>query len=177
MTPTLTRRTLTALTAVAACAALATPAAHAQSLSLNVGAGTACTEASPQEIKQIITDVHENANRERVTAGVKPVERQGDLEKIAQDWSQEMADDDRMSHNPEIRPLVDAQFPGQWRGYGENVLQTWCGADGAKLVNQWMNSFPHRLNLLNPAHTHLGVGVAIADSGKLYSTQNFVNLK
>ena len=87
-----------------------------------------------------------------------------------------MAAEDRMYHNPGIRARVTAAFPGQWRSYGENVLQNWCGASGEALVQQWMNSLPHRLNLLNPLHTHLGVGVEVADSRKLYSTQNFVRL-
>lgn len=72
---------------------------------------------------------------------------------------------------------VSQTYPGQWRNYGENVLQNWCGASGEKLVEQWMRSPGHRLNLLNPAHTHLGVGAAVADSSKLYSTQNFVRLR
>lgn len=93
-----------------------------------------------------------------------------------------MASVDAMTHNPQIKALMAATYDGtplsdgKWTSYGENVLQNWCGASGEALVQQWMNSLPHRLNLLNPVHTHLGVGVEVADSRKLYSTQNFARL-
>lgn len=174
------RRAL-AVVAVVASTALGAPAvapvAGAQSLSFTIGGPAPCAEASPAELSQVIDDVHEHTNRERAEAGVAPVQRLDSLDDIAQGWSSQMADEDRMRHNPDIRAQVDQTYPGQWRGYGENVLQNWCGVGGEALVNQWMNSLPHRLNLLNPLHTHLGVGAAVADSSKLYSTQNFVQLR
>ena len=170
-----------AVVAVAASTALGAPAlapgAGAQSSSFTIGGPAPCAEASPDELAQVIDDVHEHTNRERAAAGAAPVERLDSLDGIAQDWSTRMADQDRMRHNPDIRAQVAQTFPGQWRSYGENVLQNWWGASGEALVGQWMNSPAHRVNLLNPTHTHLGVGAAVADSSKLYSTQNFVRLR
>lgn len=170
-----------ALVVVVASTALGAPAlapvAGAQSQSLTVGGPAPCAEAGPEELAQVIDDVHEHTNRERAEAGVAPVERLDGLDRLAQGWSAQMAGEDRMRHNPDIRAQVNETYPGQWRSYGENVLQNWCGASGEVLVEQWMNSAPHRINLLNPAHTHLGVGAAVADSSKLYSTQNFVRLR
>ncbi|MDV6299503.1 CAP domain-containing protein [Dietzia maris] len=174
---TIVRRRIGAVAAAAATfLALAAPVTAAQSLQFTVGAPTPCEQATPAETEQVIADIHEHTNRERVAAGVKPVQRLESLEQIAQNWSEQMAAEDRMYHNPQIKALVADAYDGQWRSYGENVLQNWCGASGEALVQQWMNSLPHRLNLLNPAHTHLGVGVEVADSRKLYSTQNFVRL-
>ena len=177
MRPTFTRRVFSAVAAVATTAALATPVAGAQSLSFEIAAASPCDSASPAEIEELITEIHKETNREREAAGRNPVKRLDSLDGIAQTWSTQMANENRMYHNPDIRNLVSATYPGQWRSYGENVLQNWCGADGKKLVQQWMNSFGHRVNLLNPAHTHLGVGAAVADSKKLFSTQNFVSLR
>jgi len=177
----LTSRRALAVVAVVVSTGLAeptlAPAAGAQSQSLTAGNPAACAEASPGELAEAVDDIHEHTNRERAAAGVAPVERLGNLDGIAQDWSAQMAASDTMRHNPDIRAQVDQAFPGQWRSYGENVLQNWCGASGEQLVAQWMRSPAHRVNLLNPAHTHLGVGAAVADSAKLYSTQNFVRLR
>ncbi|UVE94422.1 CAP domain-containing protein [Dietzia sp. B32] len=174
---TIVRRRIGAVAAAAATfLALTAPVTAAQSLSFTVGAPAPCEQATPAEVDQVISDIHEHTNRERAAAKVAPVARLDSLDRIAQNWSERMAAEDRMYHNPDIKAQVTATYTGQWRSYGENVLQNWCGASGEALVQQWMNSLPHRLNLLNPAHTHLGVGLEVADSRKLYSTQNFVRL-
>ena len=174
---TIVRRRIGAVAAAAATfLALAAPVTAAQSLQFTVGAPAPCEQATPAETEQVIADIHEYTNRERVSRGLNPVTRLASLDRIAQDWSEQMAAEDRMYHNPQIKALVADAYDGQWRSYGENVLQNWCGASGEALVQQWMNSLPHRLNLLNPLHTHLGVGVEVADSRKLYSTQNFARL-
>lgn len=176
--PSIVRRCTGAVAAAAATfLALTAPVTAAQSLQFTIGAPAPCDQATPAELEQVISDIHEHTNRERAAADVAPVTRLDSLDQIARDWSGQMADEDRMYHNPSIRSQVDATYPGQWRSYGENVLQNWCGATGEALVRQWMNSTPHRINLLNPAHTHLGVGAEIADSRKLYSTQNFISLR
>lgn len=174
---TIVRRRIGAVAAAAATfLALAAPVTAAQSLQFTVGAPAPCEQATPAETEQVIADIHEYTNRERVSRGLNPVTRLASLDRIAQDWSEQMASVDAMTHNPQIKALMADAYDGQWRSYGENVLQNWCGASGEALVQQWMNSLPHRLNLLNPLHTHLGVGVEVADSRKLYSTQNFVRL-
>lgn len=174
---TIVRRRIGAVAAAAATfLALAAPVTAAQSLQFTVGAPAPCEQATPAETEQLIADIHEHTNRERVARDLNPVTRLESLDLIAQTWSEQMAIEDRMYHNPQLKALMDDAYAGQWRGYGENVLQNWCGASGEALVQQWMNSLPHRLNLLNPSHTHLGVGVDVADSRKLYSTQNFVRL-
>lgn len=162
--------------AVATFAILATPLANTQSLELAAGPPAPCEQASPAELEQVISDVHEYTNRERAAALVAPVERLDRLDRIAQDWTPKMAVDDLMQHNPDIRADVMQTFPGEWRAFGENVLQNWCGATGEALVQQWMGSPSHRATLLDPEHTHLGVGAEVAASKKLYSTQNFVSL-
>lgn len=162
--------------AAATLTVLAAPITGAQSLEFTMAAPAPCESASAAELTQVVNEIHEHTNRERAAAAVAPVKRLDSLDGIAQTWSEQMDTENRMYHNPGIRAQVTAAYPGQWRSYGENVLQNWCGASGETLVRQWMNSPPHRVNLLNPAHTHLGVGADVADSRKLYSTQNFVSL-
>lgn len=108
-----------------------------------------------------------NAARERV--GLAPLRINGDLSRVATDWSGVQAAQNRMFHNPD----VGGQIPGGWRHYSENVLQNYKHATPQQLVDQWLASPGHAVNLLRPDHTDLGVGVAVAGDGKLYATQVF----
>ena len=40
-------------------------------------------------------------------------------------------------------------------------------------VNGWMNSPGHRQNILDSSYDRAGMGVAVADDGKVFFTQNF----
>jgi uncharacterized protein YkwD len=40
-------------------------------------------------------------------------------------------------------------------------------------VKGWMLSPGHRKNILTPSYQNEGIGIAIADEGKIYTTQNF----
>ena len=85
---TIVRRRIGAVAAAAATfLALAAPVTAAQSLQFTVGAPAPCEQATPAETEQVIADIHEYTNRERVAAGAKPVQRLESLEQIAQNWS------------------------------------------------------------------------------------------
>jgi len=43
-----------------------------------------------------------------------------------------------------------------------------------QVMSAWMNSPGHRNNILSPAYTDLGVGVAKDKNGNLYWTQLFI---
>lgn len=108
-------------------------------------------------------------NRFRERNDLPALEPMPELNAVAQDWSNRMAREDRLYHNPHF---VNA-YPAGWRYASENVLQNWSNANADVLVNQWANSPGHRANMLDPTITHIGVGVADAASGKRYATQNF----
>jgi uncharacterized protein YkwD len=108
-----------------------------------------------------------NAARQRL--GLAPLRINGDLTRVATGWSGTQAAQNRMFHNPD----VGGQIPGGWSHYSENVLQNYQHATPQQLVDQWLASPGHAVNLLRPDHTDLGVGVAVAGDGKLYATQVF----
>lgn len=108
-------------------------------------------------------------NAARAAHGLAPLGVHSGLTEVATNWSATQAAQNRMFHNPDVRD----QIPGQWRHFGENVLQNYAHATPQQLVDQWMNSPGHRANLLNPGHTSMGVGAAVAGDGKLYATQVF----
>jgi uncharacterized protein YkwD len=55
---------------------------------------------------------------------------------------------------------------------GENIAAG--QRNPAEVVRAWMNSHDHRLNILDEDFTHLGVGVAMDEDGRLYWVQIFV---
>jgi uncharacterized protein YkwD len=57
---------------------------------------------------------------------------------------------------------------------GENIFQA-KGYEDAVLtaIHGWMRSRGHRRNILNPAFTHTGIGIAVSPDGAHYFTQIF----
>ena len=58
---------------------------------------------------------------------------------------------------------------------GRVVSYVWFTLEGLArtAVSGWMNSKGHRENILKPSYDKSGIGVAIAQDGKVYFTQNF----
>ena len=119
--------------------------------------------------EQYRTEMLDATNEAREKNGRTALRVNDELSRVATDWSGVQADENRMFHNPNIRN----EIPSGWRHWGENVLQNHECATPQQLVDQWMNSTPHRINLLRKDHTDMGMGVAVADDGKLYATQVF----
>ena len=62
---------------------------------------------------------------------------------------------------------------GDWTKLGENVG---VGYDVDGLMQAFINSPAHYANLVDPAWTHVGVGVTIGGDGRMYTTHNFMAL-
>ena len=59
-----------------------------------------------------------------------------------------------------------------WASYGENIAMG--QKTPADVMRAWMDSDGHRRNILDPAFTHLGVGVHTSAQGGPWWTQCFV---
>ncbi|NJK44186.1 MAG: CAP domain-containing protein [Pleurocapsa sp. SU_196_0] len=61
-------------------------------------------------------------------------------------------------------------------GAGENIAfnEEPQNRVGAYLTQQWLNSPPHRRNILEGKYTHIGIGVYRDARGRSYGVQNFV---
>lgn len=101
-------------------------------------------------------------NQERVARGLRPLQYDLEAERAAKAHCEDM----------EGRGFFDHFTPEGWSPYDRLVM---LGASGftasgeniafgqatpAEVVTAWMNSPGHRANILHPAFTHLGVGVA-----------------
>lgn len=108
-------------------------------------------------------------NAIRISHGLRPVSHNKALDRIAQEWANQMRNENNLHHRPNH---WEAYPPGQRAG-GENILQAWDDYSSYQLVKLWYESPGHRKILLDPKAKTLGIGVATQPSGKLYAVQDF----
>ena len=82
------------------------------------------------------------------------------LDEVAQRWAEWMAAHRTMRHNPYLGTQVR-----NWSEIGENVG---VGPGESAIQSAFMNSAPHRDNILSPSFRQIGVGAARGSDGKLY---------
>lgn len=108
-------------------------------------------------------------NAIRVAHGLRPVNHNKALDRIAQDWANRMRDENNLHHRPQHWNAYPAHIPAG----GENILQAWDDYSSYQLVKLWYESPGHRKILLDPKAKTLGLGVATQPNGKLYAVQDF----
>ena len=115
----------------------------------------------------------DRTNSLRKTYGVRALAENDTLTKKAEDWAQHMAATGRLEHS-----TLSANLPGvPWRMLGENVGYSSKTSDTLKTIhNLFVNSAPHRANLLNSRFTHMGVGVATDKYGRVWVAEVFAQL-
>lgn len=101
-------------------------------------------------------------NAERADAGLPALIVDASLTTYSRNWSKHMADTNSFEHS-------DLSFGGYgWRG--ENIAYGWdVGSMHAALVA----SSGHYANMTSENYTHIGVGVWIEESGKIWTTHVF----
>jgi uncharacterized protein YkwD len=119
----------------------------------------------------------ELVNRDRVRAGLSPLALDEQLASMARAHSRDMLEHDFFAHiSPNSGRLVErATAAGfRYRRLAENIA---VHSDVESAEAALLRSPGHRVNILDPGFTHVGIGVAIAtdDSGarRVYVTQNF----
>jgi len=125
--------------------------------------------ASPDTAAQVVALV----NKERADAGCDPLTEDAQLEKAAQDHSDDMAARNFFDH---VNP--DGADPGQritaagyqWSTYGENIAQGQQTPEA--VMDSWMNSPGHRANILNCSFKDIGMGIHNGSGGPWW-TQDF----
>jgi uncharacterized protein YkwD len=113
-------------------------------------------------------------NREREKKKLPPLQANATLSEAARAHSKNMATKRELNH------VLDGKGPAErvkaagykFRSFGENIAS---GADlsprGA--LELWMNSAPHKENILKEEYTEIGIGIARDDNGEVYYTQVF----
>lgn len=104
-------------------------------------------------------------NDARAANGLPRYAVSGDLTGVARSHSQEMARRQRLYHNPSLTTDVH-----NWQAVGENVGE---GPTVADIHQAFMNSSPHRSNILDHDFTEVGIGVSVDSNGTIWVTEDF----
>jgi len=154
-------------------------------------------------IPELESFTHQLINSERAKQGLHTLQFDGSIASIARNHSVDMARRGYFSHiNPKGQDSTDRGTSvgfdcikdyGNYYTYGlaENIHQGWLSSSATYVnevplhdwntqqeiaviaVEDWMNSREHRENILDASYDRTGIGVAIAEDGKVYITQNF----
>ncbi|MET8679443.1 CAP domain-containing protein [Streptomyces sp. NPDC004647] len=133
---------------------------------------TAPGTKAPATEKAAEAEVLTLVNRERATAGCRPVTPDRELAGLAEDFSEDMAERGFFDHTaPDgTNPWDRAEKLGISGLGGENIARG--QADAEAVMDAWMDSPGHRANILNCDYKTLGVGAHFADGGPWW-TQDF----
>ncbi len=116
-----------------------------------------------------VNDYLARVNRLRASVGAQPLSLDSNLSSLAQSWAQTMASNGTISHTPNLAGGVTAQ----WSKLGENVGM---GPNTELIFNGFVNSPLHYANLVDPAFTHIGIGVVWVN-GTQFTTHRFMAVR
>ncbi|GGG91482.1 hypothetical protein GCM10011586_02580 [Silvibacterium dinghuense] len=114
----------------------------------------------------------ELTNQDRAEHGLQPLIWDDALAQAAQAHTDRMAQEKSLSHQyPGEPPITDraSQAGARFQAIAENTAM---GGDARAIEKEWMNSTPHRTNILDPQMDHIGIGVA-EKGGYLFATEDF----
>ncbi len=164
-----------------------------QVLSLTLNSNYALEKTSDQkgilltEAKPNLTELRQYAlslvNRDRQTDGLGPLTEDDLMNRNAQKHARDMVQREFFDHtNPDGEGPSDRYRKlGGSGGIAENILYLRNPGDVTvtlglieKIHSRWMNSPPHRQNILTARYTKFGFGIAVETStGETYAVENF----
>lgn len=117
---------------------------------------------------------------EETRGNARPLVWDERLAVVARQHSEDMARNGYFSHQglDGSLPYTRVSRAGiQWRATGENIAK-FSDVQAAQegFMDEPKFQHNHRGNILNPAYTHVGVGIARGADGMLYITQEFATL-
>jgi uncharacterized protein YkwD len=114
-----------------------------------------------------------NAERKKAEKKLTALKMNPKLMEAARKHAANMAAQEKMEHELDGKNPADrADAAGyKYRSLGENVA--FGQETPKKVVEVWMNSPPHRENILGSGYTEIGVGVVKGKDGHLYWCQVF----
>ena len=114
----------------------------------------------------------EAANRERISRGLPLLHWDSTLADAARQHAMEMSHHNTISHQFTGEPNLEERAGAAGARFAivaENVAE---GPDAKTIHESWMNSPPHRANLLDPKVNSLGVGLA-ERAGQMFAVEDF----
>lgn len=106
----------------------------------------------------------------RTSRGLRALIVDPELTQQARIWASTMNDAGRIFHSGNLAGGISAN----WQKLGENVG---VGGDVGSLFQAFVDSPSHYENLVDPAYTHVGVGVVVsADGTRMFTAHRFMGL-
>jgi uncharacterized protein YkwD len=127
--------------------------------------------AAVSDRERVRLEMLAQVNAERTAAGVLPLLRDPRLDEAAQHHAEDMLVRSYYSHSsPDgTSPATRTRKSGYaGRIVGENIARGPFAVQ--EVISNWMGSTEHRRNLLLPAFSHLGVGVAVGHNAAMGDT-------
>jgi hypothetical protein len=137
-------------------------------LTVTLVATSALAQQSPEQ------QVMDLANADRAQHGLPPFKWDPALAQAAAEHAQLMVQQPALSHQYPGEPDLVARAGAagaHFRSIAENVA---LAPSPQGLEQEWMNSAPHRANLLNPAMNVIGVGL-VKRGGNYYAVEDFAD--
>jgi Cysteine-rich secretory protein family len=138
--------------------------------SLGDGADSKAIESIPEMEKRVF----ELANQERAKAGAPPLKWNNNLALAARLHSDEMAHHKQLSHQFSSEAELGARLAQHGARFDADAENVGYAGSADELHSGWMNSPPHRGNMLNPRYDEMGVGITRVGD-RLYATQDFTH--
>ncbi|MEP6695786.1 MAG: CAP domain-containing protein [Pseudonocardiales bacterium] len=118
-------------------------------------------------------------NGARASAGRAPLAMMPGTTDVARHWSAAMAGRAVLAHNPSMVANIAVAGSGSWTAMAENVGYG-SACDAHQLFTAYMNSAPHRANILDARMRYVGIGVDMRPAagwacGQAWNTMDFVN--
>jgi uncharacterized protein YkwD len=146
---------------------------------------TTTPRAAAMTIEEMKAEIVRLTNEERVKAGLNPVEVLSELTDCAQAKADDMIENNYFKHDSPTYGTPTQMM----KSFGINAKDCYeniaSGAFGSPnvLVSLWMGSKVHHDNILNPKHTHVGIGITFfkgntaQDKITYVAVQQFVTIK
>lgn len=139
------------------------------------------TTGSSVSLSQYESQLFQLHNQQRAANGVQPFSIDSTLESIARQRAQNMAQSGSFSHyNSDGTTVFDMMNADGYRytDGAENIHFNYGYSDSDSVqvaMDSFMNSSPHRANILKASLRRIGIGIAHASDGKIYYSVVFSN--
>jgi uncharacterized protein YkwD len=108
-------------------------------------------------------------NGDRAANGLGGLCGNSALAGYAQSWANWMAQNQSLTHQNLNNVLAGTSFSA----IAENILDGPGGMSAGQMESAWMNSAPHRENILNGTYSAAGVGIAYSSDGRVWVCVDF----
>jgi uncharacterized protein YkwD len=116
--------------------------------------------------------IFEWANQERAKVKAPPLKWSDRLAIAARLHSDAMAQQKNLTHQLKDEPVFTERLSEHGARFSSAAENIGYAGDADGLQTGWMNSPPHRANLLNPIYTEMGVGI-VRSGDSLWATEDF----